>query len=65
MFKAKHKETEFSMAIKVLPIESGTDISEIEKEIEILKKCKSPNIVSYFGTCSVDKNLWVKNTNKK
>lgn len=49
------------MAAKVLTLESGFE--EIEKEIEILKKCKSEHIVSYFGTISAGNNkLWVKSS---
>jgi hypothetical protein len=45
------------MAAKVIPKSSG-DLGEIQKEIDILRKCHNTNIVTYFGTCSVDE-LWV------
>lgn len=54
--KAIHKDTNFTLATKVIPIQ---DSEEIEKEISILKKCKSPNIVSYFGSCHQGENLWI------
>lgn len=60
MYKGKQTLTNFTIAIKIIPIEGSSE--EIEKEIEILKKCKNSNIVSYFGTCmdTIEKKLWVK-----
>ena len=31
----------------------------LEQEIDVLKKCNSPNIVSYFGSCSKEDQLWI------
>jgi hypothetical protein len=41
-----------SQAIKVLAIgDPNSEVNkDIRKEIDILRKCKSPHIVSYFGT---------------
>ena len=59
VYKTMHRETHFTMAAKIIAIEGGSE--EIEKEIEILKKCKMSNIVSYFGTVmhNQKKKLWV------
>jgi len=35
------------------------DIHDIEKEIKILKQCKSPFIVSYYGLFRLDTILWI------
>lgn len=58
VYRSVHKASGFLVAIKLVPCTNaqGTDI---EKEIEVLKKCRDPNIVSYFGCCIKDKNLWV------
>ena len=59
MWVSCHKETGFELAIKVVPV---TDVgrSSIEKEIEVLKKCKSPNVLSYYGACSKPNEVWVR-----
>lgn len=66
--KAVHLDSGFQLAIKVIPI--GEEMSpeardEIRREIDILKSCRSPYIVSYFG-CAVHKHdedgildLWI------
>ncbi|EGC39404.1 hypothetical protein DICPUDRAFT_147802 [Dictyostelium purpureum] len=54
--RAINKDTGFELAVKVIPIK---DSEEIEKEISILKKCKSSNIVSYYGSCQQGENLWI------
>ncbi|KAK5584898.1 hypothetical protein RB653_006516 [Dictyostelium firmibasis] len=56
VYKAIHKDTNFILAIKSIPIKES---EEIEKEISILKQCKSPNIVSYFGSGQQGDNLWI------
>lgn len=50
--KAVHKASGFLLAIKVLAIgDPNSEVNkDIRKEIDILRKCKSPHIVSYFGT---------------
>jgi len=56
VWKAMNKKNGKTYALKVVPVEN--DISEVEKEIKILKHCKSPYIVSYFGTYLKDDKLW-------
>jgi len=43
VFKALHKETGNIVAVKILPVSS--DIETLKKEIQIIKRCKSPYIV--------------------
>jgi serine/threonine protein kinase len=45
-------------AVKVVKVED--DISEVEKEVKILKQCKSPYIVGYHGTYLKNNKLWVR-----
>jgi len=56
--KAIHKESGFELAVKVVP-SSRERRQALEKEIEVLKKCKSPNILSYYGTVSTENELWI------
>ena len=55
-----HLATGYIMAAKIVPIEED-GLESMEKEIEILKKCRSGHIVSYYGTClsRTEQKLWV------
>ena len=59
VYRATHKDPGFTLAIKEIQNIDDEDLDELEKEIAILKKCKNPNIVSYFGTATNERNLWV------
>jgi serine/threonine protein kinase len=48
-----------NFAIKILDVPDESARKDIEKEVEILKKCRSPNIVNYYGTCTKDDKLWI------
>jgi serine/threonine protein kinase len=48
VYKAYHKQSGNIVAIKVVPISS--DIESLKKEIAILRECKCPHIVRYFGS---------------
>lgn len=57
VYKARHKDSGLIVAIKKIPTEGK--LSSIKKEIAIMKECKSPYIVSYYGSFLKDKNLWL------
>ena len=57
VYKARNKKTNQILALKIVPVEN--DISEVEKEIAILKQCDNPNIVSYHGSYNKGNELWV------
>jgi serine/threonine kinase 3 len=57
VFKALHKETGQTVAIKQVPVES--DLQEIIKEISIMQQCDSPYIVKYYGSYFKDNDLWI------
>jgi len=59
VYSAVEKKTGAEVAIKVIPLEA--DIEELVKEIEILKMCDSPQIVSYRGAFIQENDLWVRN----
>ena len=52
-----NRQTRQIHALKVVPVEN--DISEVEKEINILRQCESPYIVSYYGSYNKGSELWV------
>lgn len=58
VFKAVHKETGFTLAIKTLAL-NGAGRSDLQKEIDILKKCRCNNVLSYYGSAVVKNEIWV------
>mmetsp|Transcript_49867 Transcript_49867/g.125342 ORF Transcript_49867/g.125342 Transcript_49867/m.125342 type:complete len:562 (+) Transcript_49867:180-1865(+) len=51
VYKGIHLPTGSVFAIKVITV---AETESITKEINILKQCKSPYIVNYFGTCKAE-----------
>jgi serine/threonine protein kinase len=62
VYKAKHKETDFLMAIKCINLDgiSQQESRQLMKEIDVLKTCRSTHIVSYFSSCFRKNCLWVR-----
>eukprot|EP01133_Synstelium_polycarpum_P004281 gene4281-4998_t len=58
VFKALHRESGTVLAIKVLSI-TPARIVDIEKEIDLLKKCRCPNVLSYYGSIGKLAELWI------
>ena len=48
MYKALYKKDGTFVAIKIVPVEN--DITDLQKEINILQKCRSEYIVNYRGS---------------
>lgn len=59
VYKASHKDTHYTVAVKVIPYFAAQQDDTLLQEIQILKKCKHPNVVSYFGSCFKDNTLWI------
>lgn len=59
VFFAIHLATGAPFAIKSIRVSDEEDKDTIENEISILKKCKSNNIVRYYGTCRKDDCIWI------
>lgn len=57
VWKALHTKTGTTTAIKKIPIEN--DLEEILNEIKIMKQCRSPYIISYFGSYFKESELWI------
>jgi len=58
--KARHKDSGFILAIKIVDIDINNDeATSIKREIDILKRCKSDSIVNYFGSFTVNSQLWI------
>eukprot|EP01116_Phalansterium_solitarium_P005734 TRINITY_DN1769_c0_g2_i1.p1 TRINITY_DN1769_c0_g2~~TRINITY_DN1769_c0_g2_i1.p1 ORF type:complete len:515 (-),score=198.63 TRINITY_DN1769_c0_g2_i1:60-1604(-) len=54
---AVHTKSGTPTAIKRVPVENG--LEEIINEIRIMKNCRSPYIVSYFGSYFKGNELWI------
>jgi len=57
VWKAIHNKTNTVTAIKRVPVEN--DLEEILNEIKIMKQCRSPYIISYYGSYFKDSELWI------
>lgn len=60
VFLGKHKSTGATFAIKKVPVPSGANFKRqqqsLQREIEVLRECRSPYVVSYYG-CFHDEDL--------
>ena len=56
VYKGKHIDTGFVLAVKVIPSKGSGE--EIKNEIELMRQCRNANVVSYYGTCTSDGNIW-------
>lgn len=57
VWKAFHTKTQTATAIKKIPVEN--DLEEILNEIKIMKQCRSPYIISYYGSYIKENELWI------
>jgi len=57
VWKSSHIRTGTIAAIKKVPVEN--DLDEILNEIKIMKGCRSPYIISYYGSYYKDNELWI------
>lgn len=46
-------------AIKVIKLEPGDDFAIIQQEILMMKDCRHPNIVAYYGSYLRRDKLWI------
>jgi len=58
VFKAIHKETGFELAVKVVPTRPEAKLA-LAKEVDVLKKCKNANILSYYGSVIKNNEVWI------
>jgi len=59
VYRASHKTAKIDFAIKTIPVQDNDDLGDIIHEIDILKKCSSPNIVSYYGCFRNGREFWI------
>lgn len=57
VWKAIHLKTGTVVAIKRIAVEN--DLEDILNEIKIMKACRSPYIINYYGSYLKDNDLWI------
>lgn len=57
--QAKRIQSNELAAIKVIKIEPGDDIQVIQQEIIMMRDCRHPNIIAYFGSYLRRDKLWI------
>jgi serine/threonine protein kinase len=46
-------------AIKVIKLEPGDDFAIIQQEILMMKDCRHPNVIAYYGSYLRKDKLWI------
>ncbi|XP_067319327.1 mitogen-activated protein kinase kinase kinase kinase 3 isoform X1 [Anolis sagrei] len=59
VYKARNVNSSELAAIKVIKLEPGEDFAVVQQEIIMMKDCKHPNIVAYFGSYLRRDKLWI------
>ncbi|KAH9517543.1 Mitogen-activated protein kinase kinase kinase kinase 1 [Dermatophagoides farinae] len=59
VYKAKRHSTGEVAAVKIIKLEPGDDFSIIQQEIRMMKDCRHPNIVAFFGSYLRRDKLWI------
>lgn len=59
VLRSKVGDAGFEVAIKIVSQTNKKVQMELEKEIDVLKKCKHPNVVAYYGTYLKDDEVWI------
>ncbi|XP_075211276.1 MAP4K3-like protein hppy isoform X8 [Lycorma delicatula] len=59
VYKAKKLSTNDLAAIKVIKLEPADDFAIIQQEILMMKDCRHPNIIAYYGSYLRQDKLWI------
>nr|CAI5827793.1 unnamed protein product [Callosobruchus analis] len=59
VYKAKRLSTNDFAAIKVIKLEPGDDFGIIQQEILMMKDCRHPNVIAYYGSYLRRDKLWI------
>lgn len=59
IFQAKRIQSNELAAIKVIKLEQGDDIQIIQQEIIMMRDCRHPNIIAYYGSYLRRDKLWI------
>ncbi|XP_044727568.1 mitogen-activated protein kinase kinase kinase kinase 5 isoform X2 [Chrysoperla carnea] len=59
VYKAKRLSSNDLAAIKVIKLEPGDDFQIIQQEILMMRDCRHPNIIAYYGSYLRRDKLWI------
>ncbi|XP_060652721.1 mitogen-activated protein kinase kinase kinase kinase 5 isoform X5 [Drosophila nasuta] len=59
VYKAKRIQSNELAAIKVIKLEPSDDIGIIQQEIFMMRDCRHPNIIAYYGSYLRRDKLWI------
>ncbi|XP_043642253.1 mitogen-activated protein kinase kinase kinase kinase 5 isoform X3 [Drosophila teissieri] len=59
VYKAKRIQSNELAAIKVIKLEPSDDIQIIQQEIIMMRDCRHPNIIAYYGSYLRRDKLWI------
>ncbi|CAG2181054.1 unnamed protein product, partial [Oppiella nova] len=59
VYKAKRVMSGEMAAIKIIKLEPGDDFTIIQQEILMMKGCRHPNVVAFFGSYLRRDKLWI------
>ncbi|XP_076226202.1 MAP4K3-like protein hppy isoform X14 [Nomia melanderi] len=59
VYKAKRLSMNDLAAIKVIKLEPGDDFAIIQQEILMMKDCRHPNVIAYYGSYLRRDKLWI------
>ena len=57
VFRARHEPSGAAVAVKV--VAAASDVGAVERELSILRRCRSPFCVAYLGSCRAGAELWI------
>lgn len=49
VYKARQKDTDLIVAVKIIKLEPGEELDEVLNEVNFLRDCINTNIVAYIG----------------
>lgn len=60
VFRGRHRETDETVAIKVIDLEQADDeIEDIHQEISVMAQCDSPHVTKYYSSYIVGTRLYL------
>mmetsp|Transcript_42746 Transcript_42746/g.70096 ORF Transcript_42746/g.70096 Transcript_42746/m.70096 type:complete len:204 (-) Transcript_42746:70-681(-) len=59
VYRGIDKDTNQSVAVKILPNDDQTSVRELQLEIDILKEASCPFVVDYYGCYVLEEEYWI------
>ena len=60
VFRGRHRDSDETVAIKVIDLEQADDeIEDIQQEISVMAQCDSPHVTKYYGSYVVGTRLYL------